>query len=118
MNTSPSRSRSAASAAAEILRRIFGNLEYGLNFRMWDGSRLSVGREVAPVTVIFTSLATFKRVLLNPEADAFAEAYCDGAIDFEGDLFEAMRVGDSLDEIDLGVMQKLIYSLRIWKLSE
>lgn len=118
MNASPARSRSAASGAADVLRRIFADLEYGLNFRMWDGSTLAVGREVVPVTVVFTSLAAFKRVLLNPQADAFAEAYCDGAIDFKGDLFEVMKVGDSLDSIEPGALRKLLLAFRIWKLSE
>lgn len=118
MIASSAKGRSAASEAADILRRVFADLEYGLNFRMWDGSTLAVGREVTPVTVVFTSLAAFKRVLLNPGADAFAEAYCDGALDFEGDLFEAMKVGDSFDEVELGAMRKLLLAFRIWKLSE
>ncbi len=118
MKTSPVKSRSAASGAAEILRHIFGDLEHGLHFRMWDGSALAVGREVLPVTVTFTSLDAFKRVLLNPQADGFAEAYCDGGIDFDGDLFEAMKVADSFDKVEMTMMQKFMFALRIWKLSE
>ncbi len=118
MRSSSAKNPSAASRAGDILRHIFGNLEYGLNFRMWDGSALAVGQEVLPVTVVFTSLASFKRVLLNPQADGFAEAYCDGEIEFEGDLFEGMKVADSLDKIQLTMTYKLTFALRIWKLSE
>ena len=118
MNTSTVKSRSAVSGAAEILREIFGDIEHGLQLRMWDGSAFSVGREVLPVTVTFTSLDSFKRVLLNPQADAFAEAYCDGDIELDGDLFEVMKVADSFDEIELTTMQKFMFALRIWKLSE
>lgn len=110
--------RPAASHAGEILRRVFGDIEYGLHFRMWDGTVVAVGREVMPATVTFTSLASFKRVLLNPQADGFAEAYCDGALEFEGDLFEAMKVADSLDKVELTTTQKLLFALRIWNLSE
>lgn len=111
-------SRSAASGAAEILRDIFGDIEHGLQLRMWDGSVFSVGREALPVTITFTSLEAFKRVLLNPQADAFAEAYCDGDLELDGDLFEAMKVADSFENIELTAMQKFKLALRIWKLSE
>ena len=112
------KSSSAASGAAGILRDVFSDLEYGLNFRLWDGTALSVGRIVLPLEITFPSLESFKRVLLNPTADAFAEAYCDSAIDFEGDLFEAMKVADSFEKIELTTMQKFKMALRIWKLSE
>ena len=118
MNTSTAQSRSAASGAADILRDVFGDMDFGLRFRMWDGATISVGREVLPVEITFPSLDSFKRVLLNPTADAFAEAYCDSVIDFEGDLFEAMKVADSFENIELTTMQKFKLALRIWKLSE
>ncbi len=118
MQTKSSPAGSAAAGAAEILHYVFGNLEYGLNIRMWDGSALAVGRATMPVTITFGSLAAFKRVLLHPQADAFAEAYCDGEIDLDGDLFEAMKVADSLDKLELGTFEKLKLGLRIWRLSE
>ncbi len=118
MDTSTVNGRSAASGAAGILCDIFSDLDYGLRFRLWDGTTLSVGREVLPLEITFPSLDSFKRVLLNPTADAFAEAYCDSVIDFEGDLFEAMKVADSFENIELSAMQKFKLALRIWKLSE
>ncbi len=118
MQQSSVKSRSSASGAAEILRQILGDIEHGLHLRLWDGSALSIGREVLPVTLTFTSLNAFKRVLLNPEANAFAEAYCDGEIEVDGDLFEAMKAADSFDTIELTTMQKFMFALRIWKLSE
>ncbi len=118
MQQSSVKSRSSASGAAEILRQILGDIEHGLHFRLWDGSALTVGQEVLPVTLTFTSLNAFKRVLLNPEANTFAEAYCDGEIEVDGDLFEAMKAADSFDTIELTTMQKFMFALRIWKLSE
>ncbi len=118
MNTTPANNSSSASAAAGILGDIFSGLDHGLSFRLWDGSTLTVGREVLPLVVAFPSLESFKRVLLNPTADAFAEAYCDSAIDFEGDLFEAMKVADSFEKIELTTIQKFMLALRIWKLQE
>lgn len=118
MKTTPAESSSSASGAAEILRDVFGDMDYGLNFRLWDGTTVSAGREVLPLEITFPSLESFKRVLLNPTADAFAEAYCDSAIDFEGDLFEAMKVADSFEKIELSTMRKFKLALRIWKLSE
>ena len=118
MDTSTAQNSSAASGAAGILRDVFGGLDHGLSFRLWDGTTLSVGREALAIEVTFPSLDAFKRVMLNPSADAFAEAYCDSVIDVEGDLFEVMKVADSMETVELGTIQKFKIALRIWKLSE
>ena len=118
MDTSTAQNSSAASGAAGILRDVFSDLDYGLSFRLWDGTTLSVGREALAIEVAFPSLDAFKRVMLNPSADAFAEAYCDSVIDVEGDLFEVMKVADSMETVELGTIQKFKIALRIWKLSE
>ena len=118
MNTSMTKSSSAASGAAGILRDVFGDLDHGLRFRLWDGTALSVGREVLAIEVTFPSLDAFKRVMLNPSADAFAEAYCDSVIEVDGDLFEVMKVADSMERVEWKATQKFMIALRIWKLSE
>ncbi|MCY4383385.1 MAG: hypothetical protein OXE44_09580 [Nitrospinae bacterium] len=118
MQSTHVKSRSAVSGAADILRDVFGDMDHGLRFRMWDGTTISVGREVLPLEITFPSLDSFKHILLNPTADAFAEAYCNSVIEFEGDLFEAMKVADSFENIELTAMQKFKLALRIWKLSE
>lgn len=111
-------SDSSAAKAAQILRDIFASLDHGFSVRLWNGTEFSLGRQVHPVTVVIPSVKSFKRILLNPEASEFAEAYCDGDIDLVGDLFEVMQVADSMEEVDLSFWKKIRFGLRIRGLPE
>ena len=107
-----------AERAAGILRDIFGAMDDGLTFRLWDGTELCVGRNILPITIAFSSLSVFKRLLLKPTAGNFGEAYIESEIDLEGDLFAAMNVAGSFDEMNHSLWQRLRLGLRIWMLSE
>lgn len=113
-----SRANASAPKAAQILREIFASLDRGFSIRLWDGSEIRLGRQILPVTVVIPSIKSFKRLLLNPEAAEFAEAYCDGDIDIKGDLFEVMKVADSIDDVDLSFWGKLSIAVRVKALPE
>ncbi len=117
MDTS-SRDEASPEKAAQILREIFVSLDRGFSVRFWDGSEIRLGRQILPVTVVVPSVKSFKRILLNPEAAEFAEAYCDGDVDFEGDLFDFMKVADSMEGVDLSFWEKLRLAMRIKVLPE
>ncbi|MEE9257419.1 MAG: hypothetical protein V3V56_09675 [bacterium] len=109
---------SSATQAREILREIFSSLHDGFKIRLWDESEISLGLEVHPVTIIIHSPRALKRILLNPTAAEFGEAYCDGDIDFSGDLFEVMQVGNSMEEIDLSFWDRVKIGLRVKRIPE
>ena len=113
-----SRAGVTAAKAAQILQEIFASLDRGFSIRLWDGSEIRLGRQILPVTVVIPSVKSFKRLLLNPEAAEFAEAYCDGDIDFEGDLFDVMKVADSMEDMDLSFWGKLRIAVRVKVLPE
>jgi hypothetical protein len=50
----------------------------------------------------------------DPSPGNFAEAYVDGAIELEGDLFSVMDVANAVEEIHLSPLRKakLLLSLR------
>lgn len=111
-------SDSSAAKAAQILRDIFDSMGHGFTVRLWDGSEVRLGREVHPVTVVVPSVKSFKRILLNPVAFEFAEAYVDGDVDFLGDLFEVMKVADSMEEVDLSFWRKVRIAMKVKGLPE
>ena len=117
MDTS-SRADASPAKAAQILREIFASLDCGFSVRLWDGSEIRLGRQTLPVTVVVPSVKSFKRILLNPEAAEFAEGYSDGDIDIVGDLFEVMKVADSMDGVDLSFWGKLKIAMRVKALPE
>lgn len=55
------------------------------------------------------------RLIRDPTPRNFAEAYVEGAIDLEGDLFRAMNVADAMDEIRLSVVDRLRILLTLWR---
>ena len=113
----PSGAQSTAAArAAGVLGQIFGRLPGHFAFRFWDGTTLTVGdgTGLPAFTVVFSSPAVFARLMRRPTPSAFAEAYVEGALDIEGDLFAAMNVSDALEtlRVPLGERLRLAWTMR------
>lgn len=93
--------------AADVLRRVFTGVPGDFAFRLWDGTLVSFGTRRPDFVVVVPTLETFLGLLRDPTPLAFGEAYIDGAIDIEGDLFAAMHVANALEEIGLPLAQRL-----------
>jgi cyclopropane-fatty-acyl-phospholipid synthase len=106
--------RVSSRRAAEILERVFGHLAPGVAFRLWDGTQVVFGEGVPVCTAVIHRPETFIRLIRHPAPLDFAEAYVDGAIDLEGDLFAAMRVADAMEELHLSRGDRLRILLALW----
>ena len=93
--------------AAHVLRRVFAGVPGNFAFRLWDGMLVPFGAEPPAFVVAVHAPETFLRLLRDPTPLAFGEAYVDGAIDIDGDLFAAMHVADALEEVRLPLAQRL-----------
>jgi cyclopropane-fatty-acyl-phospholipid synthase len=104
-----SRPSAVARRAANVLREVFRRMPGHFAFRLWDGSTVTVGDGAgAPAfTVVVTSAAVFARLMRRPTPYAFAEAYVEGELDIEGDLFAAMHVSDALESLRLPLAERL-----------
>ncbi|MBI4251321.1 MAG: hypothetical protein HY618_02590 [Candidatus Tectomicrobia bacterium] len=109
---------SPAAGAAEILREIFAAAEYGVTFRLWDGTELRVGRQVCPLTVTFHSPGAFRCVFLSPSVNGLAEAYCDGDLELDGDLILSMRAADAFEEVEIPLLRRILLALKLRSLGE
>jgi cyclopropane-fatty-acyl-phospholipid synthase len=107
----------AAAAAAEILREVFGKMENGFTFRLWDGTEVRVGLNVNPFCVGINSPAVLRRILAHPTPDVFAEAYINQEIDLEGDLFACMHVANEIEMLEIPFWRRLFLGYRAWRLS-
>ena len=88
----PVRYTPAVEAAARLLERVFAPVEVPMAFRLWDGTTVRAGGPgESGFTVVFRSPRAFRRCLRHPNSRAFGEAFIDGDIDIEGDLFAAME---------------------------
>ena len=93
--------------AESILRRLFGHLDGGVAFRLWDGTLVALGSAPPACTVVLHRPETFRRLARDPSPLNFAEAYVEGAIDIEGDLFAAMRIANSIEKIRVSTLDRL-----------
>ena len=72
--------------------------------------------EAAPVcTAIIHRQETFIRLVRNPSPLTFAEAYVDGAIDLEGDLFAAMSIANAIEGIRVPLVERVKILVALWR---
>lgn len=100
-------SRLGGRQAASILAEIFGYIEEPFTFRLWDGAEARIGAGVPRFSVVLRSRAVFARLIDDPSPLNFAEAYVDGEIDIEGDLFAAMHAANRVEALRIPLGKKL-----------
>jgi len=107
--------RISAPRAVEILQRLFGHRSLGVAFRLWDGTPVTFGGRAPVCTAVIHRQETFIRLVRDPSPFNFAEAYVDGAIDLEGDLFAAMSIANALEQIDVPLVERLKILVALWR---
>jgi cyclopropane-fatty-acyl-phospholipid synthase len=107
--------RVSARRAAEILQRVFGRLATGFAFRLWDGTLVPLGAGAPVCTAVIHRPETFLRLIREPTPLNFAEAYVEGAIDLEGDLFAAMRVADAIEDFRISAGERIRILFALWR---
>jgi hypothetical protein len=101
--------------AERILREVFDRIEGPFAFRLWDGREVRFGPGPPVCTAVIKSPETFVRLIRNPSPGNFAEAYVASDVDLEGDLFAAMHVANSIEQITLTPAAKLRLFLSLWR---
>lgn len=101
--------------ASEILQKVFGQVRTGFAFRLWDGTLVRLGHGAPVCTAVVHRPETFVRLMRDPTPLNFAEAYVDGAVDLEGDLFAAMEVANALEELRLPLRERLRLAVTLWR---
>ena len=107
--------RLSSRRAAEVLHRVFGHVVTGCAFRLWDGTRVTLGDGEPVCTVVVHRPETFVRLMRDPSPYHFAEAYVAGDLDLEGDLFAAMKIADAIEEIRPSVRDRLRLLVDLWR---
>jgi len=93
--------------AAQILRGVFGHVAATFAFRLWDDTRVTFGDGPPVCTAVVHRPETFVRLVRDPSPLNFAEAYVEGAIDIEGDLFAAMSIANAIEDIRVSFVDRI-----------
>jgi hypothetical protein len=97
----------AAGVARRLLERVFVSAGTPMTFRLWDGSHVRAAGGDGGFTLVVHSPAVLKRLLRRPSPLRFGEAFIDGGLDIEGDLFAAMRAGTIIEKMHVSLATKL-----------
>ena len=104
----PVRYTRGVDAAARLLERVFAPVGVPLAFRLWDGTSVCAGAPgKAGFTIVFHSPRALRRCLRRPSSLAFGEAYIDGDLDIEGDLFAAMESAAPIEDLRVPLRTRL-----------
>lgn len=98
-------------AAETVLRRVFARVNPGIQYRLWDGTEGRVGSPDGSFTLVIRDPETFGEAFSSGNTRALAEAFVENRLDVEGSLFNSLRVGNQLDEANLGLWDKFT----IWR---
>jgi len=95
------------SSAGGVLRRVFGRCTPGIRYRLWDGSEGIVGSPDGSWTLVLRDRDAFRAAFSGKNTRLLGEAFVAEEIDVEGDLFSALRIANQLEDVELGIFDKL-----------
>jgi cyclopropane-fatty-acyl-phospholipid synthase len=118
--------------AAHLLALVFSRLPYSIVVQLWRGAPFRVGAPLASPVVeqgapehkfvlVFRNPWAVCEMILERDPLRLAEAYFRGAVDIEGDLFEALRLKDDLQTMQLPFRDRLgavLQALRLRALNQ
>src|SRR5262245_56620614 len=107
MESHSNRADGSVQAAASVLDRVFGGVDPGIRYRLWEGTEGTVGRPDGSFTIILNDRETFREAFSSQNTKIMAEAFVDKRFDVEGDLFACLRVANQLETLTLGWLDKL-----------
>ena len=93
-------------SAKKILNRLFSNFDGCLGVRLWDGSEVRVGPGQPAFTLVFRSAKAFQDLVLPRHPLNLSEAYFQGLVDVDGDMYSAFKLRHYLTTLDLSVLDR------------
>lgn len=89
-----------------ILRALMRGYPGSLTVRLWNGTQHVLG-ETSGFTLVLRHPSVLRELVLRPNPIRLAEAYFNGLLDLEGDLFEAIQLKAHFERLALTWRDKL-----------
>ena len=96
--------------AKHIMDRLFRDFNGSLRVRLWDGSEVHLGRDHPEFLLSFLSAKAFQDIVLSRNPLCLADAYFQGLIDIDGDLYSALKLRHHLTSLQLPLIEKAMLS--------
>ncbi|MFZ5619750.1 MAG: class I SAM-dependent methyltransferase [Pseudomonadota bacterium] len=92
-----------------IVQRAFRGYPGNLAVRLWTGGMLTFGSGTPDVTLVIRDPRLLRELILFRDPLRLAEAYFQGRLDVEGDLYAALGLKDHLQFLSLSAFEKAAF---------
>lgn len=92
--------------AKEAVRRVFRSYAGSLAIRFWNGETVELGAGSPRATLIFRAPGPFRDLALFRDPLRLAEAYFQGLVDVEGDLFAVLEQKEHLQSLSFSAPER------------
>jgi len=96
---------------SRIIQRIFQGYPGNIAVQLWDGTTLDFGSGAPDVSLIFHDPHLFRDLILYRDPLRLAEAYFNGGLEIQGDLYKALELKDHLQSLTFSASEKVNYLL-------
>jgi cyclopropane-fatty-acyl-phospholipid synthase len=97
----------AVAAAQRILRRLLRGFRGSLDLRLWNDSSLRLGTAAPEFTLVVRDPAVLRELVIQRNPLLIAEAHFRGLLDFEGDLYAALKLKPHFQSLRLPWPERL-----------
>ncbi len=101
----------SSTRVGRVVQRVFRDYPGNIAVRLWHGETLKFGPGLPDVTLIFRDPRLFRDLILFRDPLRLAEAYFQGVLDVEGDLYAALGLKDHLESLSLSASEKVAFLL-------
>lgn len=110
MNTSginhPLTENPSVEKAKDVVRRVFRSYTGSLAIRFWNGETVQLGAGSPRATMVFHAPGPFRELVLYRNPLRLAEAYFQGLVDVEGNLFAALEQKEHLRSLSFSAPER------------
>ena len=102
----PASDSGAVEAAQRIVRRLLRGFRGSVDLRLWNDSSLQLGPSAPEFTLVVRDPTVLRELVIQRNPLLIAEAHFRGALDFEGDLYAALRLKSHFQGLSLTLRER------------
>ena len=107
VSTLPAGESSAAEAAQRIVRRLLRGFRGSVALRLWNDTVLRLGPAAPEFTMVLRDPTVLRELVLQRNPLLIVEAHFRGLLDFEGDLYAALRLKVHFQTLSLSARERI-----------
>ncbi len=108
VSTLPGSESSTVAAALRIMQRLLRGFRGSVALRLWNDAILRLGPAAPEFTMVVRDPTVLRELVLQRNPLLLVEAHFRGLLDFEGDLYAALRLKTHFQALSLSVPERMV----------